>query len=106
MVQITQHRKSFVIILSIIIAFILRVTNLSFEELWYDELQSVTHAFLSLTKFVKIDMHTKALNQKDARGKYEYLQKIAPELIKRAKLGYIASIIGVTQETLSRIRKI
>lgn len=56
-------------------------------------------------EFVNIDIHTKALNSKDARGKYEYLAKIAPEMVKRAKLGYIASIIGVTQETLSRIRK-
>ena len=28
----------------------------------------------------------------------------APHIIQRAKLGYIASIMGVTQETLSRIR--
>ena len=41
----------------------------------------------------------------DAKGKYKYLKMIAPEMVKRAKLGYIASIIGVTQETLSRIRR-
>ena len=56
-------------------------------------------------EFVNIDKHTKALNQRDAKGKYNYLMEIAPEMIKRAKLGHIASIIGVTQETLSRIRK-
>jgi CRP-like cAMP-binding protein len=56
-------------------------------------------------EFAKIDKHTKALNSKDAKGKYEYLREIAPELIKKSKLGHIASIIGVTQETLSRIRK-
>jgi hypothetical protein len=56
-------------------------------------------------EFVNIDKHTKALNQKDARGKYAYLREIAPEIIKRAKLGHIASIIGISQETLSRIRK-
>jgi len=56
-------------------------------------------------EFVNIDIHTKALNSKDAKGKYEYLQKIAPEVVKRAKLGYIASILGISQETLSRIRK-
>lgn len=56
-------------------------------------------------EFVNIDKHTKALNQRDAKGKYEYLREIAPEMIKRAKLGHFASIIGVTQETLSRIRK-
>ena len=56
-------------------------------------------------EFVNADMHTKALNAKDAKGKYEYLQIIAPEIIKRAKLGHIASILGISQETLSRIRK-
>ncbi|MGQ8337504.1 Crp/Fnr family transcriptional regulator [Sunxiuqinia sp. A32] len=56
-------------------------------------------------EFVNIDKHTKALNRKDARGRYEYLKEIAPEIIKRAKIGHIASIIGVSRETLSRIRK-
>jgi CRP-like cAMP-binding protein len=56
-------------------------------------------------EFVNIDVHTRAMQGKDARGKYEYLQIIAPEMVKRAKLGHIASILGITQETLSRIRK-
>jgi CRP-like cAMP-binding protein len=56
-------------------------------------------------EFVNVDKHTKALNQRDAKGKYEYLREIAPEMVRRAKLGHIASIIGVTQETMSRIRK-
>lgn len=56
-------------------------------------------------EFVNIDKHTKALNQRDAKGKYEYLREIAPEIIKRAKIGHIASIIGVSRETLSRVRK-
>ncbi|TAJ05050.1 Crp/Fnr family transcriptional regulator [Marinilabiliaceae bacterium JC017] len=62
---------------------------------------------LSLIKraFVNNDIRTRNLNKKDAKGKYEYLKAIAPEIIKRAKLGHIASMIGITQETLSRIRK-
>lgn len=56
-------------------------------------------------EFANIDKHTRELNQRDAKGKYEYLQEIAPKIIRRAKLGYIASILGITQETLSRIRK-
>lgn len=56
-------------------------------------------------EFANIDKHSKELSQRDARGKYEYLQAISPEIIKRAKLGYIASILGISQETLSRIRK-
>lgn len=56
-------------------------------------------------ELVNIDKHTKELNQRDAKGKYEYLREITPEIIKRAKIGHIASIIGVSRETLSRIRK-
>lgn len=56
-------------------------------------------------EFVNIDKHTKVFNQRDAKGKYEYLREIAPEIIKRAKIGHIASIIGVSRETLSRVRK-
>ncbi len=56
-------------------------------------------------EFANIDKHTKALNQRDAKGKYEYLREIAPEILKRAKIGHIASIIGVSRETVSRIRK-
>lgn len=55
--------------------------------------------------FVDIDIHTKEFSQRDAKGKYEYLRKIAPEMVKRAKLGHIANILGIKQETLSRIRK-
>ena len=56
-------------------------------------------------EFVNVDVHTKELKQRDAKGKYQYLCQIAPEIIKRAKLGHIASILGISQETLSRIRK-
>ena len=56
-------------------------------------------------EFVEVDVNTKAMNQLDARGRYEHLRKIAPEVVRRAKLGHIASVIGVSQETLSRIRK-
>lgn len=57
-------------------------------------------------EFINIDVHTKALSQKDARGKYEYLFKIAPEMIRRAKLIHIASVLNISPETLSRIRRI
>ncbi len=56
-------------------------------------------------EFANIDKYTKELNQRDAKGRYEYLREIAPEIIKRAKVGHIASIIGVSRETLSRIRR-
>ncbi len=56
-------------------------------------------------QFVTIDKVTREFNLMNAKEKYDYLRKIAPEITKRAKLGHIASIMRVTQETLSRIRK-
>jgi CRP-like cAMP-binding protein len=56
-------------------------------------------------EFVNIDIHTREFNKRDAKGRYEYLRTIAPQVVGRAKLGHIASLIGVTQETLSRIRR-
>ena len=56
-------------------------------------------------QFVKIDTNTREFSLMSAKEKYEYLKQISPEMIKRAKLGHIASLMGITQETLSRIRK-
>lgn len=53
----------------------------------------------------QIDGISRYFNRMSAKEKYETLRKIAPEMIKRAKLGHIASIMGVTQETLSRVRR-
>lgn len=39
-----------------------------------------------------------------AKEKYELLISASPEIIQRANLGHIASMLGITQETLSRIR--
>lgn len=55
--------------------------------------------------FLDIDQHLRSLQTKDAKGKYEYLLDKTPEIIKRAKLGHIASMLGISQETLSRIRR-
>lgn len=40
-----------------------------------------------------------------AKERYEILLKIRPDVIQKVPLGIIASYLGVTQETLSRIRK-
>ena len=84
---------------------VVSITKSNSEKLaQYPQFMVFTNALME-REFVNIDKHTKALNQRDAKGKYEYLREIAPELIKRAKIGHIASIIGVSRETLSRIRK-
>lgn len=48
--------------------------------------------------------HTKLLRINPARDRYDALCKLWPELITRVPLKYIASYIGMTLETLSRVR--
>ena len=55
-------------------------------------------------QFARIDNLSKQFSLLGAREKYAMLNELAPEVIKRAKLGHIASLMGITRETLSRIR--
>ena len=48
--------------------------------------------------------HTKLLRINPARDRYEALCKARPDLVTRVPLKYIASYIGMTLETLSRVR--
>jgi CRP-like cAMP-binding protein len=41
---------------------------------------------------------------KEARDRYEHLFTTSPHILQRVPLGYVASYLGITQETLSRIR--
>jgi CRP-like cAMP-binding protein len=85
---------------------VISITKSNSEKLaQFPKIMTFVNAMMG-KEFASIDKHTKELNQRDAKGKYEYLREIAPELIKRAKIGHIASIIGVSRETLSRIRKV
>ncbi len=44
------------------------------------------------------------LHQSSAKDRYEMMCKLHPKIIKRVPLMYIASYLGITQQTLSRIR--
>lgn len=45
-----------------------------------------------------------SLHTESAAERYETLIKLQPNLLNRINLGHIASYLGITQETLSRIR--
>ena len=45
-----------------------------------------------------------ALQFNNARQRYRFIQEKHPEILNRVSLGQIASYLGITQETLSRIR--
>jgi len=46
-----------------------------------------------------------SLQTESAEQRYKSLVNKQPQLLQRVALGYIASYLGITQETLSRIRK-
>ena len=60
-----------------------------------------------LTEYYYIRNETQAneLRMLNAKERYHQLLKTNPKLINRVSLGYIASYLGISQETLSRIRK-
>ncbi|WP_062055413.1 Crp/Fnr family transcriptional regulator [Aquimarina longa] len=52
-----------------------------------------------------IDKFSKGWSFLTAKEKYDLLLTYFPDIELRVKLGYIASFLGISQETLSRIRK-
>jgi len=51
-----------------------------------------------------IDYYTKSYMDISAKEKYIRLLSDIPNIVSRVKLGHIASLLGISQETLSRIR--
>lgn len=54
---------------------------------------------------MKQDEHLNLFKLYTPQQRYEYLEKHQPEIIRRVALTQIASYLGVTRETLTRIRK-
>lgn len=52
-----------------------------------------------------LEKRADSLHFNTAKERYDLLVKEQPEVLKRVPLGMIASFLGITQETLSRIRK-
>ena len=56
-------------------------------------------------EFIVMEQYASVLNNETAKEKYLRLLKEQPEILKKAPINYIASYLGVTRRTLSRIRK-
>lgn len=56
-------------------------------------------------EFLNMENYANSLNAETAREKYLRLLKEQPSVIKKAPVQHIASYLGITRETLSRIRK-
>lgn len=54
--------------------------------------------------FIELEERSFLLKAQTAPERYDDLMQRKPDLIDRVKLGHIASYLGITQETLSRVR--
>lgn len=77
-----------------------------------DNLFSKYHKMEQMGRLVSIEMLTKVVNKlnaiqfQTARERYDYMLDEFPDIAYRVPLGHIASYLGMTQETLSRIRRV
>ncbi len=60
---------------------------------------------LTESYYIRNEDQASSLRNLNATERYQKLLKSSPQLINRVPLGYIASYLGISQETLSRIRK-
>lgn len=56
-------------------------------------------------EFIVMEQYAAILNHETAKEKYLRLLKEQPEIVQKSPINYIASYLGVTRRTLSRIRK-
>lgn len=85
------------------------VYGISKEKL--DALLLRHHKMETFARLLSIEMLSKVVDKlnaiqfQTAKERYEYMLTEFPNISYRVSLGYIASYLGMTQETLSRIRK-
>lgn len=72
-----------------------------FDE--YPEVERLARLFAYNT-ILQLADRIDAIQFSSANERYHLLAQKYPEVLRRAPLGYIASYLGITQETLSRIR--
>lgn len=82
-----------------------KITYIDFERLLnsYPETEKIKSQGL-LEFLLKATDRIVTLQFLSAQERYDLLMKNYPSIIQRASLGHIASYLGITQETLSRIR--
>jgi CRP-like cAMP-binding protein len=89
------------------------IEDATLVSLSYDDWQELYLKFPELERYGRltveeqmglIDDFYKGYYFLTAKEKYDLLIEVYPSIIQRANLGYIASMLGISQETLSRIR--
>lgn len=86
----------------------------SVKGISYDHLQELYRRFpefnivgrlLSERYYVELEERTLSLQNLSARERYIKLLNEQPHILQKVSLGHIASYLGMSQETLSRIRR-
>lgn len=82
--------------------------SLTHQELQYAYAQfpefNVIGRVLTEKYYIHSEERAMALRVFSAKERYENLLKMYPQILQKASLGQIASHLGITQETLSRVR--
>lgn len=86
-------------------AFLISISYDDLQELYSDfpETERIGR-ILTEQYYIKLESRLLNIQFKTAKERYKKLLDYNPTLLKRAALGQIASYLGITQETLSRIR--
>ena len=75
------------------------------EAMLNDNHEMARFAFHTVFELARmLSSYISAMKFQSAEERYNALMKEYPGIFQRAKLGHIASFLGITQETLSRIR--
>ncbi len=73
----------------------------------YDRFQEIERAGRLINEFYYVQLEERmfSMHFKTAKERYEQFIENNPQILQRVPLGMIASYLGITQETLSRIRR-
>jgi CRP-like cAMP-binding protein len=73
----------------------------------YDKYQEIERAgrLINESYYVQLEERMFSMHFKTAKERYEQFVESNPQILQRVPLGMIASYLGITQETLSRIRR-
>ena len=75
-------------------------------EAWYDQFPAAQRLGRKLTEryFIWLEQRSLSMQFESARQKYEHLLRTEPGVVSQVPLTYVASYLGITRETLSRVR--
>lgn len=82
------------------------ISNTDLQVLYQTHLDlNVVGRKLTEMYYIKMTEQASSLRMLPAKERYEYFLKTQGELLNRVPLGYVASYLGMSQETLSRVRQ-